>query len=444
MFPTKNVGIHHIDFYVPSYFIDQSDLENHQGVSVGKYTKGLGQEQMSFCPDYEDINSICLTVMEQLLSKTKVSYSDIGFLEVGTETLVDKSKSVKTVLMELFKESGNFDVLGCDTTNACYGGTNALFHAVDWCYSNSYDGRYALVIAADIAVYAEPSTKPTGGAGAVAMLIKPDAPLVLEPIRSSYSVNAWDFYKPKMDSEYPFVDGKLSIECYLRAVDYCYEGYLRKASKNTNDVGLNSFETISFHTPFNKMIQKALGRLYFKEFQRLDILKDNCILCDFADIDLEDSYKNQALLKEFTNYVMNEETGIYESKVKSTETLAKRCGNMYCASLYGGLCSTLFNREYNVGDRLLCFSYGSGIVATMFSFVVNDDLTDLTKNLNLVHRLDNRIYKTCEEFDQILQKREGNAFKLNFISDFDGLDHLIDGAYYLAEIQNGKRVYSKK
>jgi hydroxymethylglutaryl-CoA synthase len=46
-------------------------------------------------------------------------------------------------------------------------------------------GRYAVVVAADIAVYARGSARPTGGAGAVAMLIGPDAPLVIDPGKSS-------------------------------------------------------------------------------------------------------------------------------------------------------------------------------------------------------------------------------------------------------------------
>lgn len=41
-------------------------------------------------------------------------------------------------------------------------------------------GRYAVVVAADIAVYASGNARPTGGAGAVAMLVGVDAPLVLE------------------------------------------------------------------------------------------------------------------------------------------------------------------------------------------------------------------------------------------------------------------------
>ena len=63
----------------------------------------------------------------------------IGRLEVGTETVVDKSKSTKTVLMDLFRESGNTDVEGATVVNACYGGTSALLNAFLWCESDEWD-----------------------------------------------------------------------------------------------------------------------------------------------------------------------------------------------------------------------------------------------------------------------------------------------------------------
>jgi len=107
-------------------------------------------------------------------------YEQIGRLEVGTETIIDKSKSVKTVLMQLFEPSGNTDVEGVDTTNACYGGTSALLNAIAWVQSPFWDGRLALVVCGDIAVYPVGSARPTGGAGAVAMLIGPDAPIVID------------------------------------------------------------------------------------------------------------------------------------------------------------------------------------------------------------------------------------------------------------------------
>jgi hydroxymethylglutaryl-CoA synthase len=158
----------------------QAELEQFDGVSAGKYTVGLGQTKMGFCSDREDVNSLCLTVVQRLLEKTGTNPTEIGRMEVGTETIIDKSKSVKSVLMKLFAESGNTDLEGVDSTNACYGGTAALFNSVNWVESSAWDGRLALAVCADIAVYAAGPARPSGGAGAVAMLVGPRAALVLD------------------------------------------------------------------------------------------------------------------------------------------------------------------------------------------------------------------------------------------------------------------------
>ena len=115
-----------------------------------------------------------------MLEKYNIDPRSIGRLDVGTETIIDKSKSVKTVLMDLFQSSGNTDIEGVDSKNACYGSTAALFNAVNWVESSSWDGRNALVVCGDIAIYAEGRGRPSGGAGACAMLIGPNAPLALE------------------------------------------------------------------------------------------------------------------------------------------------------------------------------------------------------------------------------------------------------------------------
>lgn len=66
-----------------------------------------------------DIYSLALTTLSSLFKKYSIDPKSIGRLEVGTETMLDKSKSVKSVLMQLFEESGNFNVEGVDTVNAC-------------------------------------------------------------------------------------------------------------------------------------------------------------------------------------------------------------------------------------------------------------------------------------------------------------------------------------
>lgn len=135
----EDVGILALEVYFPKTYVSQEKLEEYDGVSKGKYTIGLGQRQMGFCGDREDINSLALTVVHNLLEKNSIDPKNIGRLEVGTETIIDKSKSVKTVLMQLFEE--NSEIEGVDTSNACYGGTQALFNALDWIESSAWDGK---------------------------------------------------------------------------------------------------------------------------------------------------------------------------------------------------------------------------------------------------------------------------------------------------------------
>lgn len=58
-----------------------------------------------------------------------------------------------------------------------------MFNSVQWVESTYWDGRYALVVAADCAIYGSVSARATGGGGAIAMLIGANADIVLSPPR---------------------------------------------------------------------------------------------------------------------------------------------------------------------------------------------------------------------------------------------------------------------
>lgn len=90
--------------------VRHEDLEKHDGVPSGKYTVGLGQQGLAFVGDREDSVSMALTVTKRLLERHSVSPLEVGRLEVGTETSIDSSKSIKTYLMMLFEEAGNTDL----------------------------------------------------------------------------------------------------------------------------------------------------------------------------------------------------------------------------------------------------------------------------------------------------------------------------------------------
>jgi hydroxymethylglutaryl-CoA synthase len=65
----NSVGILAMEVYTPRTFIRQAALEQHSGVATGKYTLGLGQEGLAVTGDAEDVNSLCLTVVQSLLEK---------------------------------------------------------------------------------------------------------------------------------------------------------------------------------------------------------------------------------------------------------------------------------------------------------------------------------------------------------------------------------------
>ncbi|XP_055538137.1 uncharacterized protein LOC129725847 [Wyeomyia smithii] len=443
----NNVGILALEVIFPSQYVDQTELEVYDGVSAGKYTIGLGQSRMGFCSDREDVNSLCLTVANNLLERHQISHSRIGRLEVGTETLVDKSKSVKTVLMKLFEEHGVSNLEGIDTTNACYGGTAALFNAVNWVESSSCKGRLALVVCADIAVYAEGTARPTGGAGAIAMLVGPNAPLTIDRgLRATFMKHAYDFYKPDLSSEYPVVDGKLSIQCYLSALDNCYQLYRElyaEQNPNASAINLSHFDAIVFHTPYCKLVQKSLARLGLNDFVLTPASQRAAVypgFDQFQEVKLEETYFDRDVEKAFMTYF----TPVFNAKTKASLHLANQVGNMYTPSVYGGLVSLLINSDVKelTGKKVGVFSYGSGLASSMYSISVSSNaetVATFKAHLNYVQPLlDSRQRVAPEEFTRLMEIREKNNHAAPY-EPSGSVDVLFPGTYYLKTVDKMHR-----
>ena len=59
----------------PKTYVNQAELEQYDQVSKGKYTIGLGQHNMAFTYPQEDIVSICLTAVNNLMKKYQITPS---------------------------------------------------------------------------------------------------------------------------------------------------------------------------------------------------------------------------------------------------------------------------------------------------------------------------------------------------------------------------------
>lgn len=353
---------------------------------------------------------MALTVTSKLLSKYDIDINSVGRLEVGTETLLDKSKSVKSVLMQLFGENTNLE--GVDTINACYGGTNALFNSVNWIESSAWDGRDAIVVAGDIALYAKGNARPTGGAGAVAMLIGPDAPLAMDTsVRGTYMQHAYDFYKPDLTSEYPYVDGQFSLTCYTKALDAAYRDYCRREAKSASNGTTNGhtadsktafdrFDYMAFHAPTCKLVQKSYARLLYHDYlKNADAPVFAEVAPELRDMDYEKSLTDKVVEKTFMGLTKKR----FQERVSPAIQVATLCGNMYCASVWGGLASLLgfVDTKSLEGKRIGVFSYGSGLASSFMSFRVNGNVEKMAKALDVPARLEARRCVPPETYEQV-------------------------------------------
>ncbi|KAJ0268605.1 hypothetical protein COL940_013226 [Colletotrichum noveboracense] len=460
-----NVGIKAMEIYVPGQALDQSLFEQYQGVSAGKYSIGLGLKYMNFCNDRE---------VSSLLKKYNIDPKSIGRLEVGTESLIDKAKSIKTVLTQLFEPAGNTSLEGIDTINACYGGTSALFNAVNWVESRSWDGRDAIVVASDIALYKEASSRPTGGAGCVAMLVGPDAVLSLDPaLKGTFMTHAYDFYKPDLKAEFPVVNGHESLRCYTSALDGCYNRLrerVEEANVKANGHGpktdtrslLDIFDYMAFHTPNCKLVSKSYGRLLYNDYkQGGDEDTWGKVPAELRELSYEDSLKSKELEKLFVTLSKDR----FKSRVEPCIAAPTQCGNMYTGSLYCSLISLISNIDLkdSVGKTIGMFSYGSGIASTLFALKVTGDLTQLVQKIDIMDRLSQRKISTPEEYEEVINHvgcydlkqlltayNQACALRLKAygaksLEPTGSIENMAPGTYYLKEIDEAyRRTYAVK
>ncbi len=330
-------GIAAVGISLPPLAMKMAELAKLRGVEAEKLTLGLGCGEMALCPAGFGVVDLAVEAGRRALARWGGDPRRIGLLAVGTESALDMSRPLSAWVADRLGLSGA--VRSYEVKHACYGGTLALRQALEWRWSGaagldqfgaagldrfgaagSNEPRAALVIAADVALYAEGDPgEPTQGAGAVAFVI--DGPSVAAVDRVSYpwSEPVFDFWRP-VGEAHPRVDGPLSLECYKRGAVRCFEALV--AGGDPEEV-LAPFRALCFHVPFPKMVKKAVvavGEAFGWAPERIETL--------------------------------------YRERVVPSMGWNVRVGNSYTASLWLSVAQALAGRA--PGERITAFSYGSG------------------------------------------------------------------------------------
>ncbi|MFZ8765590.1 hydroxymethylglutaryl-CoA synthase [Enterococcus diestrammenae] len=313
-------GIDKLNFFVPPYYLEMTELANARNVDPAKYTIGIGQDQMAISPITQDIITLAANAAQPIL--TDEDRQTIDLVILGTESSVDESKAAAVVLHRLLGIQPF--ARGIELKEACYSATAGLQFAKE--YVLAHPERKALVIASDIARYGLHSGgEPTQGAGAVAMLVTSQPRiLALSDESVPYTQDIYDFWRPTGEP-YPVVNGPLSNQTYIQAFETVWQEYQQRYQKTLAD-----FAALAFHIPYTKMGKKAL----------------------LVGLAQESEAEQNRILAQ------------YEESIR----YSRRVGNLYTGSLYLGLISLLENSQtLKAGDQLGLFSYGSGAVAEFFT-----------------------------------------------------------------------------
>jgi len=273
------------------------------------------------------------------------------------------------------------------------------------------------------------------------MLIGPDAPIVLDHIHGTHIEHVYDFYKPRLEVEYPTVDGQLSIQCYLKALDSCYDLYSNKFKEVVgSDFSMKSADYFVFHSPYNGLVRKSVGRLVFNDFLRNPDLPEFKSIQKYRNQQRSESYFNKGIANDFQKL----SGPAYKEKIEPSTLLSLELGNCYTASLYAGLLSLIDSKgDQLVGKRIVLFSYGSGMAATMFSVTVRSSLEFIRKISRLPQRLQERKFIEPTEYVQIMELREKRLLDHSYVP-VGSLGDLFPGTFYLEKIDDKYRRYYKR
>ncbi|QMU07507.1 hydroxymethylglutaryl-CoA synthase [Levilactobacillus suantsaii] len=382
------VGIDRVGFYTPRLYLEMTDLALARGEDPAKYHVGIGQDKQAVIPPTQDVVTMAANAATQILRPE--DRSRIKMVLFGTESGVDNSKATAVYLAHLLNLAA--DTRAIELKQACYGATAGLQLAAD--YVRAHPDALVLVIGADIARYGlRTPGEVTQGGGAVAMLVSADPQIMALDAQSAYhTADVMDFWRP-LDRTEALVDGRYSTNVYLDFFKQTWTAYQQQTGRTIAD-----FAALAFHLPFTKMGRKGLRQV----------------------------------LPEASAAHQQELTAAFEASQLDNRNV----GNLYTGSLYLSLLSLWRHGDLRAGDRIGCFSYGSGAEGEFYSGVLQPDYQRGFDDAALTTLLADRRAVSVAEYEELFQQQlpnNGQDVQLAVGAD--------SAPYYLAGRQHQQRQY---
>ncbi|WP_067499190.1 hydroxymethylglutaryl-CoA synthase family protein [Actinoplanes sp. TFC3] len=377
-----SAGIEAMNVFAGTAYIDVAKLAAHRGLDTARFHNLLMQEKSVALP-YEDPVTYGVNAAKPLLdAMTPADRDRIELVVTATESAFDFGKSMSTYFHSLLGLNRNCRLF--EVKNACYSGVGALQTAINFVLAQVSPGAKALVIATDItrfmvaeggdALSADWSfAEPSGGAGAVAMIVG-ETPHLFEVDKGAngyYGYEVMDTCRPLPDSEAG--NAELSLLSYL---DCCENAFREYQKRVTGADFATTFDYLAFHTPFGGMVKGA----------------------------------HRNLMRKFVKAAPAAIEADFQHRMQPGLTYCQRIGNIMGATAMLALASTIDHADLSSPRRIGCFSYGSGCCSEFFSGVVRQEGQDRLRALGIDRTLHDRYELTLPEYDELLRTNDAVKF----------------------------------
>ncbi|MBC7984226.1 MAG: hydroxymethylglutaryl-CoA synthase family protein [Candidatus Obscuribacterales bacterium] len=376
------VGIEAMNVFGGTAYLDVAELARHRKLDAARFDNLLMKQKAVALP-YEDPITFGVNAAQPIIASLSQAEKDrIELLITCTESGIDFGKSMSTYIHHHLGLNRNCRLF--EIKQACYSGTAGFQMAVNFILSQVSPGAKALVVATDISRFmvAEAGdaltedwsfAEPSSGAGAVALLVSASPHVFQVDVGANgyYGYEVMDTCRPIADGEAG--DADLSLLSYL---DCCENAFL-EYQKRVGDVHYrDSFQYLTFHTPFGGMVKGAHRTMMRKIVQAKP-----------AEIEAD-----------------------FQRRVVPGMNYCQRVGNIMGATVFLSLASTIDNAQFDSPRRIGCFSYGSGCCSEFYSGVVIPDGQARQRRFAIERQLDERYALSIDEYESILRSSSAVKF----------------------------------
>ncbi len=415
------VGIDDMELYLPKCYLPIATLAKKNNLDVQKLQGGLGLYNMSIPDADEDVVTMAGEALINLLKKNPdLEANQIGRIYVGTESSVDGAKPIASYLTgivnQYFKSIDKPGMMACDSVDlvfACIGAVDAMENCLLWL--TQQPTKKALVIATDNAKYelASPGEY-TQGAGAVAVLLSHNPRMLKIPLQWGCSTACiHDFFKPhrykvkpnqsqdtrenlgleveRLHNDCPIFDGPVSNQSYQDRMVQAYDNFVLS---NKESKAVSEWSKLVFHQPYAYHGRRIFSPLFLKDLA----LKDE--LADFSkrnNIGQKYEASSDKIIRKSEEY-----RSLVTEKIAHGEKASMHVGNMYTASIFLCLMSTLFESykqgEDLTGQKIGFVAYGSGAKSKVFEGIVSEAWKERCGHIDLDAQITDRKELSYEEY----------------------------------------------